>query len=219
MTRYRFAGLVAALVVALALQSTAHIWETLSQGRIGTELDLDRSNGIPDLLSTAVIVAAALGAVAACVHLRGSLRRRMVALACVLTLVAFADLLHESLDRHTASGALVALTAVAGFVLLADLAIADQVGGRVRATVALGLAALATSIVVGYLPELNEWFERRRGDAVIEWETVVKQGLELAGWWLVAVALWDVVGRRRNGRAARPETTTSPQQRTTWPHG
>ena len=142
----------------------------------------------------------------------------MVALACVLTLAASADLLHESLDRHTASGALVALTAVAGFVLLADLAIADQVGGRVRATVALGLAALATSIVVGYLPELNEWFERRRGDAVIEWETVVKQGLELAGWWLVAVALWDVVGRRRNGRAARPETTTSPQQRTTWPH-
>ena len=43
-------------------QSAAHVWETLSQGRIDTALDLDRSNGLPDLLSTAVIAAAAVGA-------------------------------------------------------------------------------------------------------------------------------------------------------------
>lgn len=195
MTRHRFAGLIAVLLVALVLQSAAHVWETLSQGRIDTALDLDRSNGLPDLLSTAVIAAAAIGAAIAGFRIPGSLRILVAALACVLTLVALDDLLHASPDRTSASGVVVGVTAALGLVLLAGLAATDDVGRRARATVALGLVALATSLAVGFLPEIDEWFERARGDPIIEWETVVKQGLELAGWWLVAVALWDVVGR------------------------
>lgn len=201
MTRSRFAGLIAALLVALALQSSAHVWKTLGQGRIGTELDLDRNNGLPDLLSTAVIAAAALGAAAAGSRIPGSLRRLTAALACVLVLVALDDLLHTSPDRSSAAGVVTGVTAAIGLVLLAGLAVTDDVGRRARVTVTLGLAALATSLAVGFLPEIDEWFERARGDPIIEWETVVKQGLELAGWWLVAVALWDVVGRYGSRRA------------------
>ena len=40
---------------------------------------------------------------------------------------------------------------------------------------------LASTLVIGQLPELAPWFERARGDWVIEVQVVVRQGLELAG--------------------------------------
>ena len=56
---------------------------------------------------------------------------------------------------------------------------------------------LVATLVVGQLPELVHWFERARGDQIIELQIVLKQGLELAGWGLIALGLWDAAVARR----------------------
>ena len=51
---------------------------------------------------------------------------------------------------------------------------------------------------------LDQWFERARGDPIAEYQIVAKEGLELLGWSLVALALWDeALCRRRALTAAR----------------
>ena len=64
-------------------------------------------------------------------------------------------------------------------------------GARPAVTLMAGLTALVATLVVGQLPELEQWFERARGDQIIELQIVAKQGLELLGWSLVALGLFD----------------------------
>jgi hypothetical protein len=188
--------LVAVLLFCIVLQSVGHIWQTLGRHELGGAVDLDRSNGIPDLLSTVVIATAAAGAAGLAGQTAGPARRRAAALACTLALVGAEDLLHLRPER-TASGVATGVTAVIGLALLLWLAVEPATGLRARCTLTVGLVALSASLVAGELPQIDQWFERARGDPVIEWQIVAKQGLELAGWWLVAVALWDAAGLAR----------------------
>ena len=50
MSRRSFVVLLAALAVVLALQSWEHLWEVLHRSQLDTTFDLDRSNGLPDVL-------------------------------------------------------------------------------------------------------------------------------------------------------------------------
>jgi hypothetical protein len=52
-------------------------------------------------------------------------------------------------------------------------------------------------------------FERERGDPIAEYQIVAKEGLELLGWSLVALALWDEALRRRGTTS----TATAPASR------
>jgi hypothetical protein len=191
-SRRSFVALLAALALVCVLQSWAHVWEVMHQSRLDTAFDLDRSNGLPDVLSTVVEAMAAGGAAVLSSQSRGRSRPLGHALAGVLLLVALEDALHLHPAFTTIADTLTGFTAVVGFVLLVLLVLVNpEASGRARMTVALGLLALTGSLVAGALPEINHWFERARGDPVIEWQIVAKQGLELAGWWLVALALWD----------------------------
>ena len=51
---------------------------------------------------------------------------------------------------------------------------------------------LAGSFLVGGLERFDPMrFQRERGDPIAEYQIVAKEGLELLGWSLVALALWD----------------------------
>ena len=205
MSHRTFAGLLGALVVVLALQSAAHMWAVLYRARIDSWLDLDRSNGLPDLLSTLVVLAAVAGAAVLGSRQQGHRRRATLALAGVIALVALADALHLHPGRHSAPDDLTTLVAVAGVALLGAVIGDGSNGGRARTMIALGLVILGASLVLDALPELDEWFERARGDPIIEWQIVAKQGFEVAGWWLVAMGLWDAAGVA--ARASTPAGT------------
>jgi hypothetical protein len=71
----------------------------------------------------------------------------------------------------------------------------------VQATLAVGGCALVGSFLVMGLDRFDPWFARERGDAVAEYEIVAKENLELLGWSLVALALWDAAANVVKGLA------------------
>ena len=80
-------------------------------------------------------------------------------------------------------------------------------GARPAVTLMAGLTALVATLVVGQLPELEQWFERARGDQIIELQIVAKQGLELLGWSLVALGLFDSAVAQDQTRPDRRQLT------------
>ena len=86
---------ISGLVVA---QSVGHLVVTLGMHRIGTVLDLDRSNSLPDVVSTVVLGTATAGA--AMLSHRAPNARRRAAQALVLAVLTLADLLHVGPPRH-----------------------------------------------------------------------------------------------------------------------
>ena len=62
---------LAAAVVLLATQSTADLVASLEFHSYDSLVDLDRSNGIPDIISVAIILSAALGAAVLSTRVRG----------------------------------------------------------------------------------------------------------------------------------------------------
>jgi hypothetical protein len=78
-------------------------------------------------------------------------------------------------------------------------------------TLAVGVLMLASSFFVTGLDRLNHRFERARGERTSEFEIVAKEGLELLGWSLIALALWDEALRRRGvGSAVGAEASRPP---------
>ncbi len=187
MSRAVFGGWLLVTATLLVLQSVGHLLATGPFGTIDSLVDLDRSNGIPDVLSTIVIAIAAAGAAATAHRRRGWERLNAVLLAVCVCVVAVDDVV--GLDRDVTAFVTLTLT---GLAILAAAALAAA-GGGVRAAITLlaGLAALAATLFVGELPDLEQWFERARGDTIIELQIVAKQGLELGGWALVALGAWD----------------------------
>ena len=170
-------------------QSIAHLLATGTFGTTDSIVDLDRSNGVPDVVSTLVIVAACTGAVGLVLGKRRWERVNGVLLAACLGVIAVDDVVGVNADASTAVA--LAVTTVS-IVAAASFAAADQPGGtRAAVTIGVGLVALAGALAMGQLPELEQWFERTRGDRIIELQIIVKQGLELAGWGLVAIGVWD----------------------------
>jgi hypothetical protein len=68
---------------------------------------------------------------------------------------------------------------------------------------------LAASFLVGGLDRIDRRFDADRGDPIAEYQIVAKEGLELLGWSLVALALWDEALRRRGTTS----TATAPASR------
>ena len=183
-----FAAWAVVIVVVALLQSAVHLVVVLDAGRIGIVVDLDHSNGAPDLVSTGVVAAAAAGALSIARVGRGT-RWIAAALAAALMLVAAADVVHDGPHPTSGTGWLVIALVVTTGLLLACIAATS--GARPRATLALAGCLLVGSFLVNGLDQVDPWFERQRGDPIAEYQILAKEGLELIGWSLVALALWD----------------------------
>lgn len=212
--RLAFGG---ALLVAGSLvlaQSAVDLVVVLHFHRQGTIVDLDRSNGVPDVVSTLALALAALGAGAVARRERASHRVSATSLAGVLALLMLADLFHDGAHPSSATGRyVIALVTVSG-VLLGIVALSS--GPRPQATLVLAVLMLASSFFVTGLDRIDHWFERARGDPIAEYRIVAKEGLELLGWSLVALALWDEAARRRaavGAVTARASRAPAPSRR------
>jgi hypothetical protein len=208
MCRRAFAAWVGVILGLALLQSAVHLAVVLAAGRVGTLVDLDRSNGMPDLASTVALAAAVAGATLIAGEEHGGRLFAPTVLAATLTVLALADLIHDG--PHPGSGTgwfVIAMVAAAG-LLLAVIAVTSD--ARTRTTLAVAGFLLVASFLVNGLDRYDQQFERERGDPIAEYQIVAKEGLELLGWSLVALALWDQALRRRR---ARLRTATAPASR------
>ena len=205
-----FSAWAVAIAGGVAVQSTAHLGTVLGADRIGTIVDLDRSNGLPDLVSTAVLIVAAAGATKLCRGTDGITRRASVAAAVSLVVLTVADMRHDGAHpSHTAGLFVIALVVC----IVGLLAVVGVRGGvRDRVTLAVAVCFLAISFFITGLDRFNQWFERQRGDPIAEYQIVAKEGLELGGWAFVALALWDMALRQHASPAdsARASRRTRP---------
>jgi hypothetical protein len=200
-----FAAWLTAIVGVAVLQSVVHLAVVLGAGWIGTLVDLDRSNSIPDLASTAALAAAAYGATLIARGAHGGRRIVAAVLAIALAVLTLADLIHDGPHPASVVGWLVIAVVVGAGLLLTVLAGACD--ARAHITLAVAGCLLVSSFLVNGLDQYDQWFERKRGDHLREYEIVAKEGLELLGWSLVALALWDEALRRR--AAAVPDAPTA----------
>jgi hypothetical protein len=188
-------GLALVAICATAvLQTFLHLDLALGAHRFGTIFDLDRSNGVPDLVSTLTLTAACAGAALLALRESGVRRPTAGALACLLGLLTLADALHDGAHPTRPYGVLVVAISIAAVVLL--FRVARNAPWVPRVLIAASFLALAVAFVVPALDRYDQRFERERGDPVREYQIVVKEGLELVGWSLVALALWLEAGRR-----------------------
>jgi hypothetical protein len=74
--------------------------------------------------------------------------------------------------------------------------------GRSRLTLAVAACLLVGAFLADGVDRVTERFEPQRGDWPTESQIVVKEGLELLGWSLVALAVWDEAIRRRRVRGS-----------------
>ena len=127
-------------------------------------------------------------------------------LALSLGALTIADVLHDGAHPATLHGKIViGLVCLTGALLVV---IANGATRRVQATLALAGCLLVGAFVVMGLDRFDPWFQRDRGDVVTEVRIVTKEGFELLGWSLVALALWDaaagVAGRLPRTGELRP---------------
>ena len=207
MRRGVFVAWLGAIMGTVLLQS-AHLEVVLGTGNVGSIVDLDRSNGLPDVVSTASLAASAAAAMLLASLETG--RRRAVAAALVLSLTGLmvADAVHDGPHPASTVGWFVIAMVVATGVLL--LSIGTTSGSRARVLLGVAGCMLVGSFCVNALDQVDaQRFERERGDPIAEYQIVAKEGLELLGWSLVALALWDEALRRRG----RTSTATAPASR------
>jgi hypothetical protein len=194
-------GLAAALIV-FAVQSAIGLVLALALNSYNSVLDLDRNNGIPDLLSTAAILAAALGAVELAVSPAG-LRWQPTALALLLSIIALDDVLQQEAGKDV-WGVSVAVTLVTFTFLL--MGVAREAPRRARLMLLIGVFFLAVAVKNAY--EYDQFLnllgrgDQLRGDFDYELGIVLKQGLEFLGWSFVATSIWTtaVASRASHGR-------------------
>jgi hypothetical protein len=201
----------------IVVQSLAHLVATVRLGACDATgfsecpsvFDLDHNNGIWDLVSTAVIAASALGAAAL------GVRRRprdvaALALAAVLFLLTVDDTLHLGDNARNVYGAIVLGTTLCAATL--TIRVAVGVPGSTRWFLLLGIALLALDVKAPFLYDqlMNVVGQPAlaRGDLLYEIGIVLDEAIELAGWTLLAVGLWDAA------LAARPVEATHRTSRT-----
>jgi hypothetical protein len=202
------AALVAGFAVVVA-QSIAHFLVTLGANlgfdQSDSTFDLERSNGVPDVISAVVIVAAAVGAV---VLAGGAGFGRMPAagLALVLLVIGADDTLHTG-DRASAYGFVVIGTLLTAATLASWVALRTTGAARTCLLVGLVLLVLDVKAPFAYDQLMNAVGQPAlvRGDFLYELGVVLDEGTELMGWVLVAVGLWDVALAGRTTSARRPD--------------
>jgi hypothetical protein len=205
--RLGFGGVLTVIAAFVVAQSVVHLVVVLLFHRMETFVDLDRSNGLPDIVSTVALALAALGAGAVARHERGSQRLAATVLAAVLAVLMLADLFHDGAHPSSATGPYVIALVAATAGLLGIVALSS--GLRVRVTLVVAVLVLASSFFVTGLDRLDHRFERARGERTAEYQIVAKEGLELLGWSLVALALWDEALRLRRSLVSVPTARAS----------
>jgi hypothetical protein len=205
--RVTFATIVVAIGALVLAQSVVHLVVVLRLDRVGTFVDLDRSNGLPDLVSTCALLLATAGAVALAGRETGTRWRVGAALAGLLAVLCLADLFHDGAHPSSAGGWYV-IALVLGAAVLLGL-VGRDAGARPKATLVTAALVLVGSFLVNGLDRADHWFQRARGDAVAEYQIVAKEGLELLGWSLVALALWDEALRLRRSLVSAPTARAS----------
>ena len=193
------------LLVALA-QAAGHLAYAFTD-RPRTLLDVESSNGIPDLVSSGVFLVGALGALMLA-RLETPLRRPATVVAVLLGALGAADLVNDGTHPSTPGGFVIVVLAIATAVGLG--AIARAAGRRTRVTLLVAACAVACSLVVSEIDAVHPWLVRKRGDPVKELRLVTKEGLELVGWSLAALALWDEALRRRRLQGATARASPAP---------
>ena len=184
------------LVLLLVAQSAAGLIGSLGLHSYDSLLDLDRNNGVPDLISLGVIALAALGAAACAARLDGA-RFLSGILSIILASVGLIDLLQADHDLRSKGGAMVLVMLALAALLIAAVSLAMTSTQRL-----LSLASLCLLVVAGLGGEMYDRVSRSadlshsRGDVVYEIKIVAKQGSELVGWGLLAIALWAAASRR-----------------------
>ena len=190
--------LIAALVVA---QSAVHLVVVLHFHRLGSFVDLDRSNGLPDIVSTVALGLAALGASAVARAGRGAQRASAWLLGALLTGLMLADLFHDGAHPSSAKGwnVIVLVAVTAGLLGLVAL----PAGTRVRLTLVvvallLALVILRDGASTGSTTGSSASGETRRAST----RSSRRKASSCFGWSLVALALWDEALRRRRALVA-----------------
>ena len=206
MRRLMFAAWIVAIAVVVAAQSGLHLVAVLGEGRLGSAFDLDRSNGVPDLVSTAVLALATVGAALLVGRRSSGVERLLPWLAAPgLALLTLADVVHDGAHPAEAMGRIVIGVSVVTLVLLGF-----ATEGRSRLTLAVAACLLVGAFLTDGVDRVTQRFEPQRGDWPTESQIVVKEGLELLGWSLVALAIWDeAIRRRRRARVIVPTARAS----------
>lgn len=134
-------------ILLIVLQSAVAMIAALEFNSYDSVIDLDRNNGIPDVVSTAAIMAAAVGAaVLAAAQVRG--RWLATTLAIVLSLLALDDVIQADAEGRSARAVFVAVTLVAAFVLI--LASAWRAPRRAAISIVVGLCLLMLAVKGAY---------------------------------------------------------------------
>src|SRR5262245_52774167 len=123
MSHRAFAAWLGAIAGVALLQSFAHLVVVLRADRIDTFLDLDRSNGLPDIVSTLALGLAAAGAFRIARRTVGRERRVTGVLAVVLAVLTLADLVHDGPHPASGLGWITIVLVVSAALLLAVVAI------------------------------------------------------------------------------------------------
>jgi hypothetical protein len=202
-------GLAAALLV-LAIQSAIGLVAAVGLNSYDSLFDLDRNNGIPDLLSTAAILVAALGATELAPALTPH-RWPAAVLALLLSIVVLDDVLQQEAGLGNVWGVSVIVTIVTVTLLL--LAVAPKAPRRAGLILLIGLCLLALAVNNAY--EYDQFLnllgrgDQERGDLDYELGIVLKQGLEFLGWSFVAIGIWATARTR--------DSHTASELRRFWP--
>jgi hypothetical protein len=193
--RPAFAGWLIAIAALVAAQSIVHLLVVLHLHRVDTVVDLDRSNGLPDVVSTVALTLAAVGGGVVAHHERGARRMAAALLTSFLAVLTLADAVHDGAHPSSATGrSVIALVAgAAGLTAFATRFAAP----RIKVTLAVAVLALGASFLVTGVDTVDVRFRLGRESSFTEYQIVAKEGLELLGWSLVALALWDEALRRR----------------------
>jgi hypothetical protein len=184
--------IVAQSVAHLIATAGLHVCDATGFAECPSVFDLDHNNGIADAVSTAVIATAALGAAVLGVRRRPRQVAAM-ALATILFLVTIEDALHLGENARTKSGTIVVGTVLCAAVLTILVAVGES--REIRWLLLVGTALLAIDAKAPYLYDqiMNAVGQPAlaRGDLLYELGIVLDEAMELAGWTLLAVGLWD----------------------------
>ena len=199
--------------IAVVLQSVAHLLNVLVLDRRANSIDVNAEMSLASWLGSSATFAAALGA-AALAWVHPPRRVALAALSALLLVLSLDDAaaLHERSSvsivdafegRHAyvrlVWPVLLAPVLVASFVLLVRAH--DLVPVRQRRMLHTGLACLGAGVVAEVLGLALHIDADRVDTAADDAQVLVEEGLELAGWILVASAL--VAGLRRPWPAVR----------------
>lgn len=184
-----------AIVAVVVAQSVLHVLFTVDLHQRRSLFDVYRVNGIPDLVSTMALGAAAVGAAVLAFFASGRRRIPPAVGAAALGALTLADLVHDGAHPGRSTGKVVIALAVLAIVMVLLVVLTAFTRAKIMFAVAVGL--LAGSFMISQVRELDPTFDWRHGQLAHELRVVAKEGFELAGWAFLGLVLWDVALARR----------------------